>query len=420
MTKLTTPIRIGRLALRNRLYRAPVLEGAGGRKNPSSIYARHFVPNAQSGVGLIIQGNTIVTAEGRTSPGMTAVASREDMAQMQPMTDAVHQVGGRIVTQLGHGGAYALESWHKESMAARTSPPLAASKLPWWIRPFHTGVKVMTTAEVEALIARFGQVALWAKEAGYDGVQLAGGNAKLIHQFLSPTYTRRKDRFGGDLERRCQLIVEIRDAIAKRAGADFPVLLKYSAYERAPFGRGITIEDGVQIAKIAESAGFDAVTPAGTDALPNTALCRGTYPAASFGNERIRAKLIEATGNKRYFWTIRTGFWLAARRYPLTPVWNRAVFSAVKAAVKIPVFAVGGIRTPKEANEILASGDADLIGVGRPFYTEPKLAEWFLSETGERSPRCQSCNQCVVPQMLGMAGVCYNPEVNRKKLTAEA
>ena len=104
---------------------------------------------------------------------------------------------------------------------------------------------------------------------------------------------------------------------------------------------------------------------------------------------------------------------------PFVPVWNRDVFAAIKAAVTIPVFAVGGIRTPQEAADILARGHADMIGIGRPFYAEPELAARFLAEgeayatASAQSTACTSCNRCIVPQMLGMPGVCYNPRIHK-------
>jgi 2,4-dienoyl-CoA reductase-like NADH-dependent reductase (Old Yellow Enzyme family) len=93
-------------------------------------------------------------------------------------------------------------------------------------------------------------------------------------------------------------------------------------------------------------------------------------------------------------------------------VWNRELFAAVSERVEIPVFAVGGIRTAGEVNEILDTGQADMVGIGRPFYAEPDLAARILA--GDQAPRaCLSSNRCVPAQMLGMPGACYNPEVNR-------
>src|SRR5690606_2003702 len=121
----------------------------------------------------------------------------------------------------------------------------------------------------------FGVVASWAREAGYDGIQLAAANSKLLHQFLSPIFNRRRDRYGGDVAARMSFICEIREAIAREAGADFPVLLKYTAVEPSALGRGISLDEGLQIAKIAAASGFAALTPVIADALPNTSIARG-------------------------------------------------------------------------------------------------------------------------------------------------
>jgi 2,4-dienoyl-CoA reductase-like NADH-dependent reductase (Old Yellow Enzyme family) len=110
--------------------------------------------------------------------------------------------------------------------------------------------------------------------------------------------------------------------------------------------------------------------------------------------------------------TIKAGYWWGARRAPFEPVWNRSLFSAVSRQVSIPVFAVGGIRTADEVRAILEAGEADMVGIGRPFYAEPGLAARILAR--DPSPRlCRNSNRCVPAQMLGMRGACYNPEVNR-------
>jgi 2,4-dienoyl-CoA reductase-like NADH-dependent reductase (Old Yellow Enzyme family) len=404
--RLADPITLGSLQLPNRLYRAPVLEGAGSARDPAAAYAQHFVPNVAAGLGLVIQGNTIVLPEGRTSPGMSAIGERARMLALGPLTRAVHEAGGKIIIQLGHGGLFALEGWHRDFKPGRSAPPLAPSATRIWMRAVQrSDTTILSTADVARLAERFGVVAAWAREAGYDGVQLAGSNAKLL---------RRKDRYGGDVVGRTTFIREIRDAIAREAGADYPVLLKYTAIEETPFGRGIDLAEGVQVARIAEQAGFCAVTPVIADALPNTSICRGEFPRPSFDNAAMRRRLLSATGSKLRAAAVFVGMWLAARKYPFAPVWNRDVFAAVKAAVNIPVFAVGGIRTPQEAADILASGHADMIGIGRPFYAEPDLARRFLAEASTHiSTACESCNRCIVPQMLGMPGVCYNPEIHK-------
>jgi 2,4-dienoyl-CoA reductase-like NADH-dependent reductase (Old Yellow Enzyme family) len=415
LVDLRAPIDIGTMRLRNRLYRAPVLEGAGTSKRPADVYARHFVPNAESGVGLIIQGNTIVTPQGRTSPGMCSVSKDTDILQMSSMVRRVQDAGARIVLQLGHGGAFALESWNAEFRAGRMTDPWAPSPLPGWLALSHPGVHVMSTTLVEDLIDRFGVVANWARQAGYDGVQLAGGNAKLLHQFLSPVFNQRTDRFGGDSNARFRILAEIRASIATHAGADYPVWLKYPALEHTPVGQGLTLADGIQIGRWAAQVGFSAITPAAGNVLPNTSISRGDFPERSFALPNVDSRLRKATGSTFRYHALRGAMKVAAWQYPFEPVWNRAWFSAIKAAVTIPVFAVGGIRTPEQANQILSAGEADMIGVGRPFYADADLARSWLGSAAPGATLCESCNMCIVPQMLGLPGVCYNPEVNKKR-----
>src|SRR3954453_4954038 len=124
---LHQPLHIGSATVRNRLYRAPVLEGAGDGDDAAERYAKHFVENARHGVGLIIQGSSCITPEGRTSPGMTCVDTREKTLRLAPMVDAVHREGASIFLQAGHGGLYAMEAWHEPYASRRAGPILAAS-----------------------------------------------------------------------------------------------------------------------------------------------------------------------------------------------------------------------------------------------------------------------------------------------------
>ncbi len=197
---MLTPVRIGgTTALRNRLYRAPVLEGAGDGEDAAAVYAKQFVANAEAGVGLIIQGNSCLYDEGRTSPGMTIVSTRERMLRLAPMVDAVHKAGAAIWIQVGLGGLFAMEAWHEPYASERTRPLLAASKPPLAIRPVfrRAPIHVMTADDIRAMAVQYGEVAAWAREAGYDGLQLASSNAKLLDQLLSPFWNRRDDEFGG-------------------------------------------------------------------------------------------------------------------------------------------------------------------------------------------------------------------------------
>lgn len=410
-----SPVRIGAVTLRNRLYRAPVLEGAGDGPDAGEHYAKHFVENARHGVGLIIQGSSCITPEGRTSPGMTCVDTREKVVRLGAMVGAVHDEGAAIFLQVGHGGLYAMEAWHEPYAARRRGPVLAASPVPWLLRPAFAGVPVhvMTTADVDAMVARYGDVAAWAREAGYDGLQLGSANAKLLDQFLSPFYNRRTDRYGGSFEARASILHAIRRAVAERAGADFPCTVKVPVETAPPGFPHATRAEAVRLASLVEEWGFDAVTPVEVSVFPDTTLSRGATPDSFWTNPGIARRLRDAAPTRRRRAVIKAGAWWGGRRAPFTPVWNRDLFRTVKQRVGIPVLAVGGIRTAAEARGIVADGEADLVGVGRPFYAEPDVARRFLGHT-EGSVRCRSSNRCVPAQMLGMRGVCYNPEVTKR------
>lgn len=410
------PLRIGGATVRNRLYRAPVLEGAGDGPDAAEVLARHFVPNARAGVGLVVQGSSCIWPEGRSSPGMSCVDTRDKVLRMAPVVDAVHREGAAIFLQFGHAGLYAMEAWHEPYASQRTGPILAASPVPRLLRPAFRGVDVhvMTTDEVRAMAARCGEVAAWAREAGYDGVQLGSANAKLLDQFLSPFYNRRTDEFGGSLEARARALRLIREAVAERAGADYPCTVKVPA-ERAPLGRPrSTPEDALRLCTLVEEWGFDAVTPVEVSVMPDTTLSRGGVPDSFWSNRGMAERLRRAAPSRRRRFVIQAGAWWGGRTAPFRPVWNRALFAEARRRVSIPVFAVGGIRTAEEVDGILRAGEADMVGIGRPFYAEPDLPRRILGH--DPGPGlCQNSNRCVPAQTLGMRGACYNPAVAKRR-----
>jgi 2,4-dienoyl-CoA reductase-like NADH-dependent reductase (Old Yellow Enzyme family) len=345
---------------------------------------------------------------------MTLASSRARVLAMAPMVDAVHAAGAAIHLQIGHGGLYAMEAWHEPYASRRRGPLLAASPVPRPLRPTfaRVPVHVLTTDEVHAMARRYGNVAAWASEAGYDGVQLGSANAKLLDQFLSPFYNRRDDCFGGSAERRANVLRVIRRAVAERAGDDFPCTVKVPVETAPPFARHVSRTEALATCRLVEAWGFDAVTPVEVSVFPDTTLSRGRPPSGLWDNAAMRARLRTAAPGRVRRATLMAGAWVGARRAPFRPVWNRELFTEVHRLVDIPVFAVGGIRTAAEARTIVAEGQADMVGVGRPFYAEPDLPARLLA-AGDAHVACRNANRCVAAQMLGMKGVCYTPEVRR-------
>jgi 2,4-dienoyl-CoA reductase-like NADH-dependent reductase (Old Yellow Enzyme family) len=349
---------------------------------------------------------------------MTLVDTRQRTMALREVTEAVHRQGGRIFLQVGHAGIYAMEAWHDTFAKRRTGPVIAVSKPPVHVRPALRGVpvKVLSTNDIRELAEATGRSSAWAREAGYDGIQLPSSNAKLIHQFLSPYYNRRTDEFGGSLRNRARILELLADTIRRHAGEDFPLTVKIPMGEDAPpLSPRTTFQEGLELCRMAEGFGYDAVTPVGLSVFPHGSLCRGAYPSSITDTKSIRERFNEALGHSRLKLAIlRWGYRRAAIAYPFEPVWNRRYFSAAKQAVHIPVFAVGGIRTLQECEEILGRGEADMVGMGRPFYAEPELAARLLSGNGD-PVLCESSNRCLPAQQLGMKAACYNPNVAKKR-----
>lgn len=422
---MLTPIRIGGTThLRNRLYRAPVLEGAGDGDDAPAHYAKQFVPNAEAGVGLVIQGSSCIYEEGRSSPGMTVVSTRERVLRFRPMVEAVQAAGAAIWLQVGHGGLFSMEAWHEPYASQRSGPLLVASKPPLALRPVfrRAPLHVMSTDEVRAMCVRYGEVAAWAREAGYDGVQLGSSNAKLLDQFLSPFWNRRDDEFGGTPEKRASILRRIREEVARRAGEDYTLTVKIPVGEKAPpFTAHTTWDEGIRMARLAEEFGYDSVTPVGVSVFPDATLSRGGIPRSLWRNKAMQTRFRAAAPSRRERAVLMAGYVWGGVTAPYRPVWNRTRFVATKAAVSIPVLAVGGIRDAHEVDEVLDGGQADLVGIGRPFYAEPDLPARILGGSTAEG-LCRYSNLCVPAQMLGMKGACYNPAVvklGRTRSTSE-
>jgi 2,4-dienoyl-CoA reductase-like NADH-dependent reductase (Old Yellow Enzyme family) len=313
-----------------------------------------------------------------------------------------------------------MEAWHEPYASQRQQPLLAASKPPLALRPAYrrAPIHVMTADDIRAMAVQYGECALWAREAGYDGLQLASSNAKLLDQLLSPFWNRRDDEFGGSLEKRASILRLIRERIAERAGEDFTVTVKVPVGEKAPpFTKHTTWDEGIALCRLVEDFGYDSVTPVEVSVFPDTTLSRGGIPSSLWKNKAMQTRFRTASPRRTERAVLQAGYVWGGVTAPFKPVWNRSRFIASKAAVSIPVLAVGGIRDAHEVEEILEGGQADLVGIGRPFYAEADLAERILG--GRPEPGlCRYSNLCVPAQMLGMKGGCYNPEVIRARRAA--
>ena len=420
MTALTDPITIGGVEIPNRLYRAPLLECAGNGPEAVETFVDELEPAAESGVGLIFQGASIVTAEGGcAAPNMTRVHDEAFVQRLSALTDRIHDHGSRIFVQLAHGGLRSLSLWHKEYRRANPDEgQVAVSTPPWHLRVAdRAGLvdlrpEILSTEEVYDLAGAFGRAAGYAVDAGYDGIHISGANMGIVQQFLSPYYNGRTDEFADGVE----FLLAIEDAVREHAG-DVPLVTKVPAETAAPpFVRThLTREDGVEIAKRLAAGGYDAVVPVEVSVYWDASVIRGAYPQRAWDAAELQSEYAAVFGGRWRAKAVKTLNRLAAQWYPYEPAWNGGFCRAVREQVDVPVLCEGGIRTRSQCDRLLGESAA-LVGMGRPFYAEPRLGARLLAGG---DALCENCNNCTVPQATGEPGRCRTPHVVRERAERE-
>ena len=442
MPALEDPLEIGGVELPNRLYRAPLLECAGEGPDAAEALARELEPAAAAGAGLVFQGAAPVRASGgRVAPSMTGFADEEFVAGLSELTGAIHDHGGRIFVQLDHGGLRSLEAWHAEYRRANPDRrQLAVSRPPWPLRLLDRlgfldlDARVLSTDEVYDLAADFGRCAARAADAGYDGIHLAGANMGILQQFLSPFYNRRDDEFADGV----RFFEVVREEIRDRAG-DLPVVAKVPAETEAPpfVRRTIGVDDAVRICERLDAAGYDALVPVRVSTFWDMSIVRGEFPAEAWRDERFRSGYEAAFGGRWRAALVAAANRAEAAVYDFEPAWNADLARRVRERVSVPVLLEGGVRTREQIDALLGDGErvgdgprvgddarfggdrapaCDAVGMGRPFYAEPRLPARLLDahrgdSNGDAAVVCENCNNCTVPQATGADGVCRTPEV---------
>lgn len=424
-TRLTDPVEIGGVTLPNRLYRAPLLECAGNGPGAIDTLVDELEPTAAAGAGLIFQGASIVSSEGGcAAPNMTRVHDPSFVAELSRLTDRVHEHGSRIFIQLAEGGLRSMGLWHKEHRERNPeTPQRAVSEPPWQLkladRAGLVGLQpdVLSTTAVYDLAEAFGRAAGYAVDAGYDGIHISGANMGIVQQFLSPYYNRRNDKFGDGV----QFLLAVRDAVREHAG-DVPLVTKVPAETAAPpfVRRHLSRADGLEIARRLADAGYNAVVPVEVSVYWDASLIRGAYPDRAWEAEQLQGAYEAAFGGPLRARAVSLLNRLQSLWFPREPGWNAGFCRAVREAVDVPVLCEGGIRARGHCDRLLgADGDpaADMVGMGRPFYAEPRLPARLLA--GQNRALCESCNNCTIPQVAGEPGRCRTPAVVRERARLE-
>lgn len=386
MKTLLEPYQLGHIKLRNRIIKSGIYEGRCDENGfPVQSYVDFYETYARNEAGAMITGFAYVSREGRAmQPFQPGMDHPDKILHYQKVTNVVHQYGCPIFIQLAHSGRQTLKR------VTGYTPRGSSSKRSVY---FREKPEPLSTDEVYLKIKEFAEAAFYAKESGFDGIQLHAAHGYLIHQFLLPAINTRKDEFGtnGHAGIGSAFLERIILATREKCGDGFPILVKISgAVDLKPeftvdqFKELIRFLDAMKVTAIEISYGtMDHALNIFRGDVPES-LILSHNPMMSSKN-RIR-KMINKALLRQYF---------MKKIKPFTPAYNLGYASIAKQITKIPVISVGGFRTGDEMQEAIDKTRTDLIGLARPFICEPDFVKQ-LKSNGSYSSRCVNCNYCSV------------------------
>ena len=252
MAKPFEPGDINGMTLSNRFVRSATWEGMAADDGSCTTRLIDLMASlAKGGVGLIISSHSYVMKEGRATPWQLGIYKDELVPGLQDMTAAVHENGGKIVLQLSHAGYFA-----HPKLTGQT--PMAPSNVEGISK---TPRREMSPGDIQNVIGAFEAAAQRVKAAGFDGIQIHAAHGYLLSQFLSPAFNQRNDAYGGNIQNRARILLQILQRIRQAVGEDYPVLIKMNCEDF--FENGLTAEDSLQLAKMLVEDGIDAIELSG-------------------------------------------------------------------------------------------------------------------------------------------------------------
>ena len=319
MNDLFSPYNIKGLELKNRVVMPPMCQYSVGDKDgiATDWHYLHYVSRAVGGAGFIIIEMTDVEPDGRISDYDLGLWSDEQIPALARIVEACHSYGAKVGIQIAHAGRKAEDA----------AEPVAPSAIPFdvnWKTP-----RALSTSEVKEMVEKFRKAVKRAVQAGFDAIEIHGAHGYLIHQFHSPLTNKRDDEYGKDLTKFGREIIE---AAKAEMPDDMPLIMRISAKEYVEGGYGI--EESIQFAKEYKEAGVDMFDVSSG----------GEGPISAFGKPGTHA----------------------AYQVPLA--------REIKAALNIPVIAVGRLDDSTLANAVIGTEDADLVAIGRGMLRNPYWA----------------------------------------------
>lgn len=362
---LLEPLDLGFTQLKNRVLMGSMHTGLEEEKGGFEKLAAFYKERALGGVGLIVTGGISPNLRGRLTPHACQLSFPWQVGKHRVVTQAVHGAGGKICMQILHAGRY---GYHPFSQAP--------SKIKSPITPFTPSA--MSSRQVRSTIKDYASSAALAKKAGYDGVEVMGSEGYLINQFVSARTNTRTDEWGGAFEKRAQFPIEIVNAIRAKVGKDFIIIFRLSMLDLVD--NGSTWDEVVQLAQWLEQAGVSIL---------NTGI----------GWHEARVPTIATSVPRGAF------------------AW---VTEKLKQSVSVPLIATNRINTPEIGEQIIASGQADMVSMARPFLADPEFVNKAAANTPELINTCIGCNQACLDHTFSLKRAtclvnpraCYETEIN--------
>jgi 2,4-dienoyl-CoA reductase-like NADH-dependent reductase (Old Yellow Enzyme family) len=342
MSKLFTPIKIRDLEIKNRLWVSPMCMYSCENRDGvvGDFHLVHLGARALGGAGLVMAEASGVNPEGRITPWCPGLWSQEQVEAWRRVTDFLHEQGAVAAIQLAHAGRKA--STHRAQSGVGSVPIMEGG---WQTysstEEAFTGYdapRMLETEEIPGLVADFKEAALHAIEAGFDALEIHAAHGYLLHQFLSPLTNKRTDQYGGSLENRARLLLDIVAEIRSAIGSSVPLFVRFSATDYVE--GGWDQEQTNQVARWAAELGAD-------------------------------------------LFDISSGGLVTGVKIPSGPGYQVPLAEAVHHGSQSPVSAVGQITSGAQAEEILQRGDVEVIMVGREFLRDPFLGLRAAHELGE-------------------------------------
>ncbi|MFJ2854351.1 oxidoreductase [Streptomyces rubiginosohelvolus] len=344
---LLSPLDLGFTTLPNRVLMGSMHIGLEEAERGFERMAAFYAERARGGVGLMVTGGIAPSERACSFPGGAKMTTEAEAEQHREITSAVHAAGGRIAMQILHFGRYA---HHPDLVAPSAIQAPISGFVP----------NALTDEQVEETIEEFVRAAELARFAGYDGVEIMGSEGYLINEFIVSATNHRTDRWGGSYENRIRLPIEIVRRVRERVGDDFILIYRLSMLDLVPGGS--TLEEVVTLAREIEAAGATII---------NTGI----------GWHEARIPTIATSVPRGAF------SWVTEK---------------VRGAVSVPLVTSNRINTPEVAEDILASGRADMVSMARPFLADPEFVAKAAADRADAINTCIGCNQACLDHIFSL------------------